>query len=70
MTAYIDWMTVCCIVTVTGLPSISLPCGFTADGLPIGLQLIGPPRGDAQVLAFARQLETALAVPSLPKLVA
>ena len=70
MTDYIDWMTICCIVTVTGLPAISLPCGFTAHGLPIGLQLSGPPRGDAQLLAFARQLETALAVPSLPKLVA
>jgi len=39
---------------VFGLPSISVPCGFSRSGLPIGLQISGPAGGDAQVLAMAR----------------
>jgi aspartyl-tRNA(Asn)/glutamyl-tRNA(Gln) amidotransferase subunit A len=46
---------------VWGLPAISLPCGFTAAGLPIGLQIIGPAWGEARVLqlAFAYEQTTA-----------
>jgi len=44
---------------VSGLPSISVPCGFTSTGLPIGLQIIGPPGGDAVVLQFAHAYEQA-----------
>ena len=37
---------------MTSCPAISIPCGFTADGrLPVGLQIVGPPRGEAQLLA-------------------
>ena len=36
-----------------GLPTISVPCGFTAAGLPIGLQICGPPGGEAVVLRLA-----------------
>jgi aspartyl-tRNA(Asn)/glutamyl-tRNA(Gln) amidotransferase subunit A len=42
---------------VLGLPAISVPCGETSAGLPVGLQIAGPPAGDAQVLAFARAFE-------------
>jgi amidase len=45
------------IITVTTCPAISVPCGFTASGLPIGLQLIGKPRDDAGVLAAAAIFE-------------
>ena len=38
---------------IYGLPAISIPCGFTAAGLPIGLQIAGPPWGEARVLALA-----------------
>jgi Asp-tRNA(Asn)/Glu-tRNA(Gln) amidotransferase A subunit family amidase len=40
-----------------GLPTISLPCGFTSAGLPVGLQLSGPPGGEATVLRLARAYE-------------
>jgi len=44
---------------LTGLPAISIPCGFTSDGLPIGLQLIGQRWGEAQLLAIALAYEEA-----------
>ncbi|MDX1405102.1 MAG: amidase [Woeseiaceae bacterium] len=42
-----------------GNPVISTPCGFTSDGLPIGLQIIGPPLGESRVLALAHAYENA-----------
>jgi aspartyl-tRNA(Asn)/glutamyl-tRNA(Gln) amidotransferase subunit A len=42
-----------------GLPAISVPCGFTRSGLPIGLQICGPPFGDSSVLALAHAYEQA-----------
>jgi aspartyl-tRNA(Asn)/glutamyl-tRNA(Gln) amidotransferase subunit A len=48
-------------INVWGLPAISVPCGFTSQGLPIGLQIVGPPGGEAKVLraAHAYEQETA-----------
>ncbi len=46
-------------VNLAGLPGISLPCGFTASGLPIGLQLIGQPFKEAELLSIARSYEQA-----------
>lgn len=59
MSTYIDWMTVCCAVTVTGLPAISVPGGFTSSGLPVGLQIVGKPRGDLDLLRLAHTFEAA-----------
>jgi len=56
---YIDWMMICSAISVTGLPAISVPCGFTTDGLPIGLQIVGRPRGDMEVLQMAYAFEQA-----------
>ena len=42
-----------------GLPSVSIPCGFTAEGLPVGLQITGPAGGEAQVLGLALAYEQA-----------
>ncbi len=42
-----------------GLPTISIPCGFTSAGLPIGLQIAGPRFGEGRVLAFAHAFEQA-----------
>jgi aspartyl-tRNA(Asn)/glutamyl-tRNA(Gln) amidotransferase subunit A len=48
-------------VNVWGLPAISVPCGFTKAGLPIGLQIIGPPWGESVVLRLAHAFEQATA---------
>ena len=59
MKTYIDWMMSCAFITVTGLPAISVPCGFTADGLPVGLQIVGRPRADFAVLQLAYAFQEA-----------
>jgi Asp-tRNA(Asn)/Glu-tRNA(Gln) amidotransferase A subunit family amidase len=46
------------------LPAVSICCGFTADGLPVGLQIIGPPRADTAVLAAAAAYQAATAWPA------
>jgi amidase len=56
---YLDWMRFAYFISVTGLPAVSLPCGFSDDGLPIGLQLVGRPRGDLRLLEIARSFEEA-----------
>ncbi|MEQ8661328.1 MAG: amidase [Gammaproteobacteria bacterium] len=56
---YLDWMGVCCAITVTGLPALSVPAGFTAAGLPVGAQLVGPRHGDFALLQFAHAFEQA-----------
>lgn len=48
-----------CPFDVLGLPAISVPCGFTRSGLPIGLQISGAPLADATVLAMAHAYEQA-----------
>ncbi len=59
MPTYIDWMESCCAISVTGLPAISVPCGFTDAGLPVGLQIVGGPRRDRLVLEVAHAYESA-----------
>jgi amidase len=59
MPTYIDWMAVCCMISVTGLPAISVPGGFTQNGLPIGVQIVGKPRGDLELLRIAHAFEAA-----------
>ena len=56
---YIDWMTICCAITVTGCPAISVPGGFTPEGLPVGLQIVARPRADLTVLKLAHAFEAA-----------
>jgi amidase len=56
---YLDWMGLCYAITVTGCPAISVPCGFTPDGLPVGLQIVGPPHADVAVLQLAHAFEQA-----------
>lgn len=57
METYIDWMATCYAITVTELPAISVPCGFTANGLPVGLQIVGRRRADLSVLQLAHAFE-------------
>ena len=54
---YLDWMWPCYTVSVTGLPAMSVPAGFTKDGLPVGLQLVGRPRDEMGLLQLASAFE-------------
>ena len=54
---YVDWLYITFAITLTGLPVISVPCGFTASGLPVGIQLVGRPRGEAELIRYAAKFE-------------
>jgi amidase len=56
---YIDWMRACSDITVTGHPAISVPAGFTEDGLPVGLQIVGRHQDEWGVLQLAHAFEQA-----------
>ena len=57
LNTYLDWMWPCYTISVTGLPCISMPSGFTNSGLPIGIQIIGKPKKDFSVLELAQAYE-------------
>ena len=59
METYIDWMMIVSIITTTEHPAASVPGGFTADGLPIGLQIVGKYRDEMSVLQLAHAFEQA-----------
>lgn len=59
MQTYIDWMRSCYYITVTGHPAISVPCGFTAEGLPVGVQIVGRHRDEWGLLQLAHAFEQA-----------
>lgn len=56
---YIDWMKSCWYISATGNPAASVPAGFTAEGLPIGLQIVGRNKEDFAVLQLAHAFEQA-----------
>jgi amidase len=60
MDTYHRWMEVVIYATLAGLPAMSVPVGFSDSGLPMGMQLIGPPLGDLAVLNAAAAYETAI----------
>ncbi len=62
METYIDWMKSCYYITVTGHPAISVPCGFTPEGLPVGVQIVGRHQDDFGVLQLAHAFEQATRV--------
>lgn len=57
MTNYFEWMKSCYYISSIGLPSISVPCGFTEDGLPVGIQIVGRHNDDLGVLQLAYEFE-------------
>lgn len=59
MTSYIDWMRACTRITVLGCPALSVPAGFSPEGLPVGLQLVAPPRAELRLLEAAALFEEA-----------
>jgi amidase len=62
---YLDWMRSAYLITVTGCPAISVPAGFTPEGWPVGIQLVGPVRGERRLLEIAHVFEQATRVGDL-----
>ena len=62
---WINWSPYTYPFNLTQQPAASVPCGFASDGLPMALQIVGPPRGDALVLRAARAYESARPFPAL-----
>ncbi len=56
---YVSWLIMTFAITLTGCPAISVPCGFTADGRPVGLQIVAPMGGEHRLLAAAAAFEDA-----------
>ncbi|MEI7968820.1 MAG: amidase [Betaproteobacteria bacterium] len=57
--SYIEWMKSCYLISATGLPALSVPAGFSASGLPVGLQIVGPHLDDLGVLQLGHAFEQA-----------
>jgi amidase len=59
METYVDWMKSCYFISLTGHPAIAVPCGFTPEGLPVGVQIVGRHNDDWGVLQLAQAFEKA-----------
>ncbi len=59
---YYRWLSIAAAVSATTLPVITLPCGQTNTGLPVGIQLIGRPHGEQQLFSLASHIEQVLAI--------
>jgi amidase len=57
---YVEWLAIAYAITVSCGTALSLPCGFTRENLPVGLQIAGPPRNEARILSAAKGLEDIL----------
>ncbi len=70
---YVEWLAITFSLSLTGLPIASIPVGMTQSGLPVGMQIVGPPRGEARVLSAAKAMEglfgMADRVPRDPKII-
>lgn len=59
METYIDWIAPTFVLSLTGLPAVSVPCGLDVEKLPVGLQIVGPSFGEESVLALTKQIQDA-----------
>ena len=57
MKTYVDWIAPTFVLSLTGLPVASVPCGVDAMGLPVGLQVVGPPRSEERVLGLCSRIQ-------------
>jgi amidase len=69
MKTYVDWLAPTFVLSLAGLPIASVPCGLDAEGLPVGVQVVGPPQGEETVLALASRIQAAKPI-GLPSVVA
>jgi amidase len=53
-------LTITYLISLVGMPCLSIPCGWTAGGLPVGMQIVGPPLSERRLLAFAKDLQDRL----------
>ncbi|HKH34150.1 MAG TPA: amidase family protein, partial [Beijerinckiaceae bacterium] len=58
--SYLGWAVMTCVISVTSCPVLALPCGFTAGGLPVGVQIVGRQRSEAALLSIGAYLERLL----------
>ena len=54
---YVEWLRITSAITLTSCPVVALPCELTEEGLPVGMQLVGRPRGEWQLLSAAAAVE-------------
>lgn len=59
---YFDWYAIAYAITITSCPALSIPCGFTAGALPVGLQVVGPPRGESALLGAGALFEEMMGI--------
>ena len=68
LATYIDWMKSCYYISILGNPALSVPCGFTAEGLPVGIQIVARHHDDWGLLQMGHAFEQAAALPrQLPR---
>ncbi len=63
---YVEWLAIVYAITLAGACALSLPCGFTRENLPVGLQIVAPANGEAKLLAGAKLLESILGLDVRP----
>jgi amidase len=68
METYVDWIAPTFVLSLTGLPVVTVPCGLDPEGLPVGLQIVGRPFGEEAVLALAAKVQEACPI-GLPPMV-
>lgn len=66
MQDYLDWISITAIWSITGLPAIAIPIGFSREGLPIGVQILSHARREADLFRLAAWIERELALPKTP----
>jgi amidase len=66
LSSYLDWISITAIWSLTGCPAVSIPVGFSKDGLPIGIQILAHPRREADLLHVAAWIEREIALSRLP----
>ncbi len=66
MQDYLDWISITAIWSITGLPAIAIPIGFSREGLPIGVQILSHARREVDLFRLAAWIERELALPKAP----